>query len=159
MLALTRKPNQSIIIGDDIEVTIVEVRGEQVRLGIAAPKEIPIYRREIYEENRGDIATVDCLAGKMNEGMNQQLSPDDLVVLKEAAIAVERAKAACYDAQQQAQRLVQQAQTIVQKAEANLQEATMRHAMVFRVKVAKYGVEREDGVRVDDETGEIQVTT
>lgn len=49
MLVLTRKSNQSIIIGNDIEVTIVEVRGEQVRLGITAPKEIPIYRREIYE--------------------------------------------------------------------------------------------------------------
>jgi carbon storage regulator len=50
MLVLTRKANQSIIIGDDIEVTVVEVRGEQVRLGITAPREIPIYRREIYEE-------------------------------------------------------------------------------------------------------------
>lgn len=50
MLVLTRKPNQSIIIGDDIEVTVVETQGEQVRLGITAPKEIPIYRREIYEE-------------------------------------------------------------------------------------------------------------
>lgn len=50
MLVLTRKPNETIIIGDDIEVIVVEVRGNQVRLGITAPKEIPIYRREIYEE-------------------------------------------------------------------------------------------------------------
>lgn len=49
MLVLTRKPNQSIIIGDDIKITVVEVRGEQVRLGITAPKDIPVHRQEIYE--------------------------------------------------------------------------------------------------------------
>lgn len=50
MLVLTRKPNQSIMIGDDIEVTVLEVRGEQVRIGVNAPKHIPVHRREIYEE-------------------------------------------------------------------------------------------------------------
>lgn len=58
MLVLTRKTNQSIVIGDDIEVTVVEVRGVQVRLGINAPKEIPIYRREIYEEIHHDAAKI-----------------------------------------------------------------------------------------------------
>ena len=48
MLALTRKNNESIIIGNDIEITVLEVKGDQVKLGIAAPKSVPIYRKEIY---------------------------------------------------------------------------------------------------------------
>lgn len=50
MLVLTRKKGQSIIIGDNIEITIVETFGDQVRLGIKAPKEISIHRKEIYLE-------------------------------------------------------------------------------------------------------------
>jgi len=50
MLVLTRKKGQSIIIGDNIEITIVEVFGDQVRLGIQAPKEVSIHRKEIYLE-------------------------------------------------------------------------------------------------------------
>jgi len=49
MLVLSRKPNESIIIGDDVEVKIVEVRGEQVKLGITAPRDIPVHRKEIYD--------------------------------------------------------------------------------------------------------------
>ncbi|MER3401813.1 MAG: carbon storage regulator [Armatimonadota bacterium] len=49
MLVLTRKVNQSIMIGDDIEVVVLEVRGEQVRLGIKAPRSVTVHRREIYE--------------------------------------------------------------------------------------------------------------
>ncbi len=49
MLVLTRKVNQSIMIGDDIEVIVLEVRGEQVRLGIKAPRTVAVHRREIYE--------------------------------------------------------------------------------------------------------------
>ena len=48
MLALSRKQGESIIVGDDIELTILEVKGEQVKIGISAPKSIPIYRKEIY---------------------------------------------------------------------------------------------------------------
>ncbi|HHT97666.1 MAG TPA: carbon storage regulator CsrA [Clostridiales bacterium] len=50
MLALTRKINESIIIDDNIEITILEVKGEQVKIGISAPKSIPIYRKELYVE-------------------------------------------------------------------------------------------------------------
>ncbi|HRI44122.1 MAG TPA: carbon storage regulator CsrA [Fimbriimonadaceae bacterium] len=50
MLVLTRKVNQSIIIGDDVEVVVLEVRGEQVRLGIRAPKDVTVHRKEIYEQ-------------------------------------------------------------------------------------------------------------
>jgi len=57
MLVLTRKIHQSIIIGDAVEVVVLEVRGEQVRLGIRAPKDVSVHRKEIYEqildENRG----------------------------------------------------------------------------------------------------------
>jgi len=50
MLVLTRKVNQSIIIGDDVEVVVLEVRGEQVRLGIRAPTKVTVHRKEIYEQ-------------------------------------------------------------------------------------------------------------
>lgn len=50
MLVLTRKVNQSIIIGSEIEVVVLEVRGEQVRLGIRAPRNVTVHRQEIYEQ-------------------------------------------------------------------------------------------------------------
>lgn len=50
MLVLTRKVNQSIIIGDDIEVVVLEVRGEQIRLGIRAPRDVVVHRKEIYDQ-------------------------------------------------------------------------------------------------------------
>lgn len=49
MLVLTRKVNESIMIGDSIEVVVVEVHGEQVRIGIKAPREVAVHRREVYE--------------------------------------------------------------------------------------------------------------
>ena len=48
MLALSRKINESIIVGADVEITILEVKGDQVKIGINAPKSVPIYRKEIY---------------------------------------------------------------------------------------------------------------
>lgn len=50
MLVLSRKRNESIVIADNIEITIVEIRGDKVRLGIEAPKEVPVHRREVYEQ-------------------------------------------------------------------------------------------------------------
>ncbi len=50
MLALSRKANESIIIGNDIEITILEVKGEQVKIGIKAPKSVPVYREEVYAQ-------------------------------------------------------------------------------------------------------------
>jgi len=50
MLVLSRKNNESIVIRDDIVVTVVEIRGDKVRLGIDAPKEVPVHRREVYEK-------------------------------------------------------------------------------------------------------------
>lgn len=50
MLVLTRKKNESIVINDNIEITIVDVQGDQVRIGISAPKSVSIYRKEIFLE-------------------------------------------------------------------------------------------------------------
>lgn len=59
MLALTRKKGESIIINNNIEISILEMRGDQVKIGITAPKEVPIYRKEVYlqiqEENKAAI--------------------------------------------------------------------------------------------------------
>ncbi len=49
MLVLSRQRDESIMIGDNVEIIIVDVRGDKVRLGITAPKEIPVHRREIYD--------------------------------------------------------------------------------------------------------------
>ncbi len=50
MLVLARKLNESIMIGDDIEVVVIDIRGDQVKLGIRAPKKISVHRKEIYED-------------------------------------------------------------------------------------------------------------
>lgn len=48
MLALSRKKNEALIINNNVEITILEIKGEQVKIGISAPKEVPIYRKEVY---------------------------------------------------------------------------------------------------------------
>lgn len=48
MLALSRKKGEALVINNDIEITVLEVKGEQVKLGISAPKDVPIYRKEVY---------------------------------------------------------------------------------------------------------------
>ncbi len=48
MLALSRKQNESIMLGNDIEITILEIKGEQVKIGVTAPRSIPVYRKELY---------------------------------------------------------------------------------------------------------------
>jgi carbon storage regulator len=59
MLVLSRKKNESIIINNDITVTVVEIRGDKVRLGIVAPKEVPVHRQEVYEaiHGKGSVPT------------------------------------------------------------------------------------------------------
>ena len=52
MLVLSRKKNESIIINDDIKIVVVEIRGDKVRLGVDAPKEVPVHRNEVYEAIR-----------------------------------------------------------------------------------------------------------
>ncbi|MGE5418123.1 MAG: carbon storage regulator CsrA [Acidobacteriota bacterium] len=50
MLVLTRKKNESLMIGEDIEIVIVDIQGDRVRIGINAPKKLPVHRKEVYEE-------------------------------------------------------------------------------------------------------------
>lgn len=49
MLVLSRKKNESIVINDDITIVVVEIRGDKVRLGVEAPKEVPVHRREVFD--------------------------------------------------------------------------------------------------------------
>jgi carbon storage regulator len=53
MLVLSRKKNESIVINNDITITIVEIRGDKVRLGIVAPKDVPVHRQEVWEAIHG----------------------------------------------------------------------------------------------------------
>jgi len=48
MLALSRKKNEALVVNNNIEITVLEIKGEQVKLGITAPKEVPVYRKEVY---------------------------------------------------------------------------------------------------------------
>lgn len=61
MLALSRKKNEALIINNNIEITVLEIKGEQVKLGISAPKEVPVYRKEVYvqiqEANKEAVST------------------------------------------------------------------------------------------------------
>ncbi len=63
MLALSRKKDEAIVINDDIEITVIEIKGDQVKLGITAPKTVPIYRKEVYAQiqtaNKEAVASVD----------------------------------------------------------------------------------------------------
>ena len=70
MLVLSRKKNESIVIDDDITIVVVEIRGDKVRLGIEAPKEIPVHRREVYDaikRNEETAAKADAAAGSDDE--------------------------------------------------------------------------------------------
>ena len=59
MLVLSRKKNESIVIDDDITIVVVEIRGDKVRLGIEAPKEVPVHRREVFDAIRRNEAAAE----------------------------------------------------------------------------------------------------
>lgn len=69
MLALSRKKNEALVINNDIEITILDIRGDQVKIGITAPKDVPIYRKEIYLQ--------------IQEANQEAMSTDNLEALKE----------------------------------------------------------------------------
>ena len=68
MLVLTRKSNQSIMIGDDIEVSVLSIMGEKVRIGIQAPRDIPVFRKEVYLE----IQQENVAAGRQRAGRGRR---------------------------------------------------------------------------------------
>ena len=68
MLALSRKKNEALIINNNVEVTILEVKGDQVKIGIEAPREIPVYRKEVYLQ--------------IQEANKQAMKPEGLEALK-----------------------------------------------------------------------------
>lgn len=59
MLVLSRKKNESIVINNDITITVVEIRGDKVRLGIIAPKDVPVHRQEIFDAIHGREVTIE----------------------------------------------------------------------------------------------------
>ncbi len=69
MLVLSRQKDETIIIGDNIEVTVVDIRGDKVRLGVSAPKEISVHRKEVYEAIRRENREA------------AQVKPEDLINL------------------------------------------------------------------------------
>lgn len=69
MLALSRKKNEAIIIDNNIEITILEVKGDQVKIGINAPKEVPVYRKEVYmqiQESNKEAVSLEGLEALKN---------------------------------------------------------------------------------------------
>ena len=75
MLVLTRKSNQSIMIGDDIEVTVLSIMGEKVRIGIDAAREIPVFRNEVYREiQRENVAARASARAEVDDAL-KRLSP------------------------------------------------------------------------------------
>lgn len=75
MLVLTRRPGESIVVGENIVITVIEIKGGQVRIGIDAPREVDVYREEIYEqvkqENLSAIANVEAIRNAVQD------TPDD----------------------------------------------------------------------------------
>ena len=68
MLVLSRKKNESIVINNDITIVVVEIRGDKVRLGVEAPKEVPVHRREVYDAiKRNELAQEDNSASAPKE--------------------------------------------------------------------------------------------
>lgn len=69
MLALSRKKNEALVINNNVEVTVLEIKGEQVKLGISAPREVPVYRKEVYvqiQDANKEAGDVDGMEALMN---------------------------------------------------------------------------------------------
>lgn len=77
MLVLTRRANQSIIIGNDIIVTVLEIRGDQVRLGITAPRSVSVHREEVYAEIQRENREAALRAGRNPEAETPDNNNDD----------------------------------------------------------------------------------
>jgi carbon storage regulator len=75
MLVLTRKTNQSIMIGDDVEVTVLAVSRDKIRLGITAPRDVPVFRKEVYLSIKGEGGTPDA-SEKVDEALDELAKSD-----------------------------------------------------------------------------------
>jgi carbon storage regulator len=75
MLVLSRKKNESIVINNDITVTVVEIRGDKVRLGIVAPKEVPVHRQEVYDAIHGKPAVGEAAPALVAKSVEQRDLP------------------------------------------------------------------------------------
>ncbi|MBP9115107.1 MAG: carbon storage regulator CsrA [Acidimicrobiia bacterium] len=80
MLVLTRRANQSIIIGDDVVVTVLEVRGDQVRIGITAPRNVTVHREEVYKQlhdSNVEAAAPDNISHEINASKSSMSERED----------------------------------------------------------------------------------
>ncbi len=73
MLVLSRRRDETIMIGEDVEITVVDIRGDKVRLGISAPARIPVHRKEVYD------------AIKRENAAAAEVRPEDIIVVAECA--------------------------------------------------------------------------
>ena len=80
MLVLTRKPKQSIMIGDDVEVTVLSADGRKVRLGIQAPSDVPVHRTEIYmaiQQERGEGGDREDVGSDVDDPLHELDGPPE----------------------------------------------------------------------------------
>ena len=69
MLALSRKKNEALVVNNNVEITVLEIKGEQVKLGISAPREVPVYRKEVYvqiQDSNKEAVNVDGMEALKN---------------------------------------------------------------------------------------------
>lgn len=76
MLVLTRKSNQSIMIGDEIEISVLAIMGEKVRIGIQAPRSVPVFRKEVYLEIQHDETAGEKAREAVDEALEQLKKPE-----------------------------------------------------------------------------------
>ena len=84
MLVLTRKKDQALVIGDDIEITVLDIQGDQIRLGVNAPKSVKIFRKELYleilEENKNAARPIAQVPAADLKNILNLSEPDDITV-------------------------------------------------------------------------------
>jgi carbon storage regulator len=76
VLVLTRKSNQSIMIGDDIEISVLAIMGEKVRIGVDAPRAVPVFRKEVYEEIQQDRGAAEDDHEDVDRALDRLKDPD-----------------------------------------------------------------------------------
>ena len=84
MLVLSRKKNESIVIDNDITIVVVEIRGDKVRLGVEAPREVPVHRREVFDAIRRNKLEDHNKAGQKPAERKEALPPDFLFESEES---------------------------------------------------------------------------